>query len=349
MPHKEQFWNTVKIVKILLSVMVVFIHANNVPMYGMNSGIVFWIENYIGNGICKMAVPFFFLLSGICTYQSFDKNLSLKDSWESIKKKLYTRIHSLVIPYIIWIVITWGGTILPRLLPGISSHIGDAGNFTFDLKSFLLVLLTGKDTHLWFLNNLIILSFLMPVIYEIMRHKKLSFLIWAVLLAANIMYSRADTDLLRVCLDYLTGVLLAMHGKQYIEKSFETHQTAIKHLLFGLLFLILSATETLIVVRSISVYVEVFVLFGMMYCFWNLCINRIWKGKDYSFWIYLSHGLFLVYIKIIAFKALPKTELFALVSFFMVPILVMFILICVAKLLDSRMPKFYAVLTGERS
>ena len=117
----------------------------------------------------------------------------------------------------------------------------------------------------------------------IMRHKKLSFLIWAVLLAANIMYSRADTDLLRVCLDYLTGVLLAMHGRHYIEKSFEIHQTGKKQLLFRLLFLILSATETLIVVRSIGVYVEVFVLFGMMYCFWNLGSNRIWGGKDYSF------------------------------------------------------------------
>ena len=348
MQYSEQYWNTVKVVKILLSIMVVFIHANNIPMYNLESGIVFWIENFIGSGICKMAVPFFFLLSGLCTYQSFDRNLSLKESWGNIKKKLLTRIYSLVIPYIIWIIITWGGTILPRVIPGISNHIGANSTLTFSFQSFLAVFLTGKDTHLWFLNRLIILSFLMPFIYEIMRHKHLSLIIWILLLGANIIYSRADTSFLRISLDYLTGVVIALHGMKYISDSLEQSQTKTQRIVYGFLFLLFSGIEMIILINNVGQYFEVLVLFGMMFCFWNLCINRMWKGKDYSFWVYLSHGLFLVYIKIIAFKVLPKTELFALFSFFMVPILVMFILICVAKLLDSKMPRFYAVLTGKR-
>ena len=127
MHYEKEYWGTAKTIRILLSILVVFIHANNLSTYSIESGYVFWIENYIGNGICKMAVPFFFLLSGLCTYFSLDRNVSVKDNWPNIQKKMTSRIYSLLIPYIIWIFITWGGTVLPKVLPVISSHVGGSG------------------------------------------------------------------------------------------------------------------------------------------------------------------------------------------------------------------------------
>ena len=79
MNFDNEYWNKIKKLNIILAVMVVFIHAINLPMYGIENGYVFWIQNYIVNGIGKVAVPMFFMLSGLNTYHSFNRDKTISE------------------------------------------------------------------------------------------------------------------------------------------------------------------------------------------------------------------------------------------------------------------------------
>lgn len=348
MNFDNEYWNKIKKLNIILAVMVVFIHAINLPMYGIENGDVFWIQNYIVNGIGKVAVPMFFMLSGLNTYHSFnrDKTISEIIRGGGIQKKVRSRIRTLVIPYIIWVTITWIGTVLPMIIPGIRQYLNGTSNIMPSIKSYVITLLTGNDTQLWFLNRLIFLIFLMPVIYIVMRNKRLGLFVWVVLAIVNCIFSRNDTDLVRVLLDYMSGVLIAIYNPKWFDKILKYKEEE-RHI-FLFIFIFFSIIETIIIVYNKVRYLEIWVLYIMMVCIWRTLCSSRWKIKDRSFWIYLSHGIVFVYLKKVIYIIMPKTNIVALISFFALTVIVISLLCIMAKILEKVAPNIYTILVGGR-
>ena len=74
---------------------VVILHSNNLEksnVVNLNSV----VQNFIGQGIVRVAVPIFFLISGYLFFYNF------VPSMEKWKYKFKSRFHSLFIPYVIW-------------------------------------------------------------------------------------------------------------------------------------------------------------------------------------------------------------------------------------------------------
>lgn len=348
MKYNEVYWNKVKKLNIVLSIMVVFIHAINLPTYKIETGWVFYIQNYVVYGIGKVAVPMFFVLSGMNTYHKLDKTKRLAEIGESIKKKIKARLSSLLIPYLIWVVITWFGTVLPMLIPRIKEYINGTSRISPNIRSFVITVLTGNDTQLWFLNRLILLTILMPLIFVLMKHRCVAIIVWCLLAGCNCLFSRNDTDFMRVCLDYLSGVLIAFHGTCARGKILFSDKNGVRQSIGFIVFAILAGIEVCICVYDCARYIEIWVLFLMMICLWNVFSNMPWRVKDRSFWIYLSHGFILIYLKKIAYILLPKTEVVALTTFFLLAILIIVMLVVVARVIEKQMPHVYEVLIGGR-
>ena len=76
-----------------LAAMVVFIHSGNRPF--VDSGE--WIRVTFADVIPAIAVPLFFLISGYLFFRGLERW-----NWDEWKKKMYRRVHTLLIPYLIW-------------------------------------------------------------------------------------------------------------------------------------------------------------------------------------------------------------------------------------------------------
>ena len=106
----------------VLSVFVVLIHAAstniNVPGRELQSinGLNYFIQAFLSNGLCRTAVPLFFILSGFLYYKSFD------GTWEQYKRKNFSRIRSLVIPYIFWSGIVFVSFKLAQQIPLLKTY-----------------------------------------------------------------------------------------------------------------------------------------------------------------------------------------------------------------------------------
>ena len=76
-----------------LAVMVVFIHSGNRPFVDGGE----WFRVMFADVIPAIAVPLFFLISGYLFFQGLERW-----NWDNWRKKMRRRVHTLLIPYLIW-------------------------------------------------------------------------------------------------------------------------------------------------------------------------------------------------------------------------------------------------------
>ena len=87
--------NKLKNMSLFMTFFVVILHSNNLE----NSSVLnvnTLVQNVIGQGIVRIAVPMFFVISGYLFFYKF------KPSTEAFISKYKKRFKSLFIPYFIW-------------------------------------------------------------------------------------------------------------------------------------------------------------------------------------------------------------------------------------------------------
>ena len=95
----------IKIISFVLILLVVQLHAYNLDLlFGketiiLNKGFNWIFQNFFSNGITRIAVPLFFIISGYLFFLQFQP--TIENYFEKIKK----RIKTLFIPYLIWSII----------------------------------------------------------------------------------------------------------------------------------------------------------------------------------------------------------------------------------------------------
>ena len=87
----------IRAVSFFAALLIVPIHASFLGRVEMSS-VEYWTMTIISNGICRVAVPWFFVVSG------FFLALSYKGYWALLKK----RFQSLYVPFVIWNAIYFG-------------------------------------------------------------------------------------------------------------------------------------------------------------------------------------------------------------------------------------------------
>ena len=156
----------------LLSIMVVLIHSQtvfiNLPgkelqsVYGWNAST--FIQMFISEGICRIAVPLFFVLSGYFFYRTFDGSLT------NYGIKLKRRLHTLLIPYIFWGAVVFFFFAYATHLPGLKAFFTTRNSGVFSLKEMWNgIIVSPYNSPLWYVKYLLVFSALAIVLYPLYK------------------------------------------------------------------------------------------------------------------------------------------------------------------------------------
>lgn len=183
MPSKENvsIFDTISFLRFPLIVLVVFIHANVSESYEIN-GLTSSIEKFFASYLTAGAVPTFFFISGFLFCRT---GLTI----DSYKNKLRRRVHSLLIPYLIWSSIAFA-ILSIKYLPCFSSLFDNLHKNPYDWYLFFMSYIDrpvpeGSVTNhtpllfpLWYVRDLMILVLITPLLYAFKRY---SFAVIAIL------------------------------------------------------------------------------------------------------------------------------------------------------------------------
>ncbi len=167
-----------------LVVLIVFLHAysNTVVFSDEEIGIrdsifiVDFVRNFVSQGVARIAVPVFFLMSGYLFFLGFEL------SKESYLIKLKSRTKSLLIPFFFWNITTLLIIALAQAIPMTQTFFSGKHPLvaTFSVFDYLNAIIGFTHSPIsyqfWFIRDLIILVLLAPLVNIINRRLPLSFL-----------------------------------------------------------------------------------------------------------------------------------------------------------------------------
>lgn len=332
----------IKILNLLLIIMVVYIHNY---YQEANDGYVIAsiLQNIIGKGICRLANPLFFFMSGMLFFNNIT---SIKNCFPKIKK----RIKSLLIPYIIWncIYVCWFIILSSNNFTNkfISNDVlNNIFGGTF-LNSLYELFWKPAAMQLWFLRDLIISVLFSPLLYILIN--KIHWLAF-ILIFIIIQYIPLHISAFFV----LGGTISLLHDLNWLDRKLNSKTILL--------------ITTIIFIGNIILQINNNDLNQFYTCFINLNgIIFIWKLYDYiyyrlrvnydkinnflgySFFIYLFHEPTLNILKKGLLAILGTNELTIILLYIINPILMCLISIYIATILKKIIPKTYSILTGGR-
>ena len=103
----------IKNMSLLCSLLVVSIHVGWTHENGLSLG--WFVYHGIAQGVARIAVPFFFVVSGFFLAQHFDK-----ECWW--RREVGKRVKSLVVPFLLWSTITLVATVPISIVADIIAH-----------------------------------------------------------------------------------------------------------------------------------------------------------------------------------------------------------------------------------
>ena len=135
-----------------------------------------FVRNIISQGIARVAVPLFFLLSGYLFFLGFHWSIT------KYKKKLLSRISTLLIPFVFWnclilllLAIAQELQSFQSFFPGNDKLISTYGMFDY-LNALFGFNRFPVSYQFWFIRDLVVMILLVPIVQLMLRLCPVSFL-----------------------------------------------------------------------------------------------------------------------------------------------------------------------------
>ena len=348
----EEDSQRISIMKVWLSVMVVFIHLENeISTVGHAASILpDWLdmlEFVISRAVSRCAIPAFFFLSAYLLYRK-------PFSW---KRNIQKKVRSLLVPYLIlnsfWILMFFAGQHIPALSVYFLREETMVGNWS--ITDWIGAYLGSPSNDwcpllypLWFLRNLFILNLVAPVFKWFVRkagwYSLIVFIpIW--LLPEN------NNTTLSIC---FWGLGCCFSVRKIPLSSLDRYKKAA--VLYPVLILLVCLLRRIQGEIGPRIVYRFCLLTGMF--FWYTCTTKILDGKaqkallfisKYSFCIYLFHEMSLTFVRKVFVKTLSQTVICQLIQYFCPAIIVIAGCILLSWLLDRFAPGIYKTISGGRN
>lgn len=349
-PNLAYYWKKKEFISYLLSVLVFLIHISSFSQHENNRSIISVINSatayFFKESITRFAVPLFFILSGASFFRNYTNAVYLS--------KLKARVHSLLIPYLLW-------NTLWMLFDIVCSHTFLSAYFIgrepFKLSFISLlrgIFFYGSNLPFWFIFNTIVFVIASPLINLIISSKPIAFAslgciillrLFGIHLPTNIFF---DPDSI---LFYLTGAII---GKHYFEQFTQKSHKQIQYIaavflgLYVVLKNIYHPTN-----HFFTPIVNFFVLCFCSFSLWSLVdlfVDRM-KMKPFlskSFAIYAMHTNVSAIITKLFALAFRKNEYFAIPNFLFTLVVTLVVINTFCVVLKRGCPKIYSVMMGQR-
>lgn len=215
--EEKTFRNHVSWVMFLFSILVIWAHSYNAELFGRGFSGPLWdslseIQRFFSNEIALTAVPGFFMLSAYLFFRNF--------TWEKLPGKWKGRFFSVIVPYAAWNLLYYLGYVLATRIPAVHQVIGKEC-VPFNIEELLAAVLQYRYAPIfWYLYQLIILIFLSPVLYGILK-SRIAGLVWLGALIAAVHFhldtQHPNTDALFY---YSFAAYMALHGREQAEAAY---------------------------------------------------------------------------------------------------------------------------------
>lgn len=333
----SEYFRKYKTVSFILAIFIVVRHSLNYDIYSItNNDAVYWIQRFFFN-LTGFAVVTFAIFSGINFYRNVDE---LPLLFTKLRKRLFT----LVIPYVIAVTINWFIFAILKYLPYIKDKI-NGSLYDLTLHSYIISLLTGGGTPLWFLRNLIIFTFLAPAFYFILKNKYISIAFWALV---TVVWAFNPTDQFSIPYFFIAYFLGAIIGKFFFERMLYSNHSGI--IAVGVLFVVLITNTIFKYINTDPI--RLFFCIICCFLFWNIVTGSTHVEKnisnDFSFFLYCYHYFLVDSVKKVILILMGDNSIGALMNFIMCPLLTVLLLRLIDKLIVNRYPLIKRLVCGSR-
>lgn len=331
--------------------MVLYIHMYYVE--GTSMVTLGRLEKFIGAGICSVAVPLFYIISGYLFF------LNVPNGMVSIRTKMQKRVRTLLVPYLIANVFTFAFYVCLNVVSWYAPAIDKVINFKVldivisdNVWSTLKLIFIDPPIafQLWFVRDLMVAVALSPVLWLIIKSCSktpiIRFFFQLCLLSIFVLFGKNG---------YWSAFIWFATGGFIAEAKFNVCYQNIK---LGMLISITAIYIGMSVfccylddLKFLTRYIPLFGIPTLWYgyefvhkYFQSIHIQKLVK---YTFFIYLIHEPLLN-----IFKKIPllvnRSEPMMIVYYLTIPI-IFYLLACkLGYVLKKCAPKIYAIYTGDR-
>jgi surface polysaccharide O-acyltransferase-like enzyme len=348
----------IKVLSFLAMIMVVFLHAYISDIKSLSGTINFskgyalCFQYFFSQGITRVAVPLFYLFSGYLFF------LNMEGTIKEFAAKFKTRLKTLALPYLFWslwaLVIYYALQTIPQSRDFFTNKL--IKNYTFSELSYT-IFIDPIAYQLWFIRDLVVLVFLSPIVWLLVKYLKYAIVpvlvfTWAIDFNFIIFSNEA-------LLFFVLGAFFSLYEKKLVETDFSTN-----HKLYLFLWLTLNFCKTILFYMDydnaivLTFLLKTSIIMGVL-ALWSL-YDFLFKNRHseipdkfnllipFSFFIYVFHEPTLTIIKKACFYIMGKTEFASFAIYIIAPFLTIFISCFIGYYLKQWTPKFYKVTTGGR-
>ena len=341
--EERAFRRKVVMTSFICCLLVIWNHSGNADLFLPGTGPETWLyqfEYQWAYALVRLDIPFFMMISGYLFFRNM--------SWEALPGKWRRRIHSLLIPYLLWNILYYFAEILGSYVPGLNGLLGK-----YYLKPDLFGLIRAavffeSNPVFWFMFQLILLVILAPVLWFFLKRK------WTAVLFAAFLgllwwfwppVPVLNTDDL---IYYYAGAFWAVHGRSLAEKGWSRRRA-----LAGAGIVLLGAAIYQIHLRTLLPQPLVLYLMILPWGIWLLIDERrIPEPKRYmkeTFFIYATHFYVVRLLGKVLSIPFRGSAIAGLLLYLVMPVPVVFICHTAARILGKISPGVLRVLNGGRS
>lgn len=347
MKDQTFFSKKVTFLNVLLTFLVVLLHAETPLRFGvtLDSSYPFIYSIFT---IAQLGVPMFFFISAVLFYKTC--------SFENLERKYERRIHSLLVPYILWNTFFVSVFVVLTNIPFFQSRMHMSPDLFDSPQKIIAAIVYSRCTPLWFVKDLMLLTLLAPVVLLLLKDIRWSVIALMLSLIVALIGDYGYEHIFVWIPVYLQGAIIGHFSfRTGSYKSFDdfTNNRILKS--FVTFFLIVTLVILYVYLYNDENFVSIF-----RYCapliVWVLCdfilkdfltdkfIVKPWMS--YMFIIYCMHHFILnVLQKLVALNFEP-TRLVLNATFVITPVITISFIILFAKYI-SRF-SFYKYLSGGR-
>lgn len=351
---------TVSSLRLPMAVLVVFIHTQfaTVMIYGqmaINSGqfpVYCFVEQILCSMMLRMAVPFFFFVSGYFFFKS--GILTMRSYIDKLKR----RANTLLLPYMVWnmlYMLLYFATqkFLPSYASGRNMMLLNYG-FADWIRAFW-VYSDGMPIcgPLWFLRDLMLVMLFAPLLYFMLKKlKAFTLVVFAVLY----LYCPIETDPsipFLAAFYFSFGAWFSLRGSDFAA-TFSRYRWSLAAVCFILAVVDidrwLNGVDAYYEIRELLVFVEMMMVIGFV-------AHSISKKRSIpvaatmagaAFFVFAFHSMPIALARKLWVTLLPINELSLIVGLFVLPLLISAIGVGMYWLVRRYCAKFAVLLTGGR-
>lgn len=363
-----------------LAIIIVIIHTfsisdltirgNVLPLKSMSAFVElnYWIDGFLRG----QSVPVYYFISGFVFF------LGITLTKDTYLRKLKNRVHTLLIPYIIWNLVAVCFTLLKRT-PALSAFFPATSQTSIVISPIRLLNIFWNATNsiivvpgaeiadassqaifpanvaLWFLRDLMIVVLITPLIYTaIKRYKFIPIAVLGITWFFEPLFINGYICQLTTALFFFSlGAYFSILQKDIIYEfnKFFTH-SIILYTILGVSYVLLMHISP----NAAKWVKQLNVLCGLLFAYnisSYLVKNGVCKANKFfsssSFYIYVTHTIINIEVlKVILIVLKPSSEL-AIISSFLVSIVVTVGLLLLSYVLMRKFtPKFLTAITGRK-